>query len=52
MKPVAAYDVHEVMDKRRSGGFGLHIIRRSMDSVEYHPDALEGNRLVMVKKLH
>lgn len=52
MKPPADYDVHEVMNKRRSGGFGLHIIRRSMDSVEYRPDAVNGNRLIMVKKLH
>jgi anti-sigma regulatory factor (Ser/Thr protein kinase) len=52
MKPPAAYDVQEVMNKRRSGGFGLHIIRRSMDSVDYHADAINGNCLVMVKKLH
>ncbi|MCI0691694.1 ATP-binding protein [candidate division KSB1 bacterium] len=51
MKPPTAYDVQEVMDKRRSGGFGLHIIRRSMDSVEYHPDLVNGNRLIMVKHL-
>jgi anti-sigma regulatory factor (Ser/Thr protein kinase) len=52
MKPPTDYDVQDVMNKRRSGGFGLHIIRRAMDSVEYHPDAVNGNRLVMVKKLH
>ncbi|MGH7453321.1 MAG: ATP-binding protein [bacterium] len=52
MKPPTAYDVQEVMDKRRSGGFGLHIIRRSMDNVEYHPDVINGNRLIMIKKLH
>ncbi|MDZ7314379.1 MAG: ATP-binding protein [candidate division KSB1 bacterium] len=51
MQPPKAYDVQEVMDERRSGGFGLHIIRRSMDSIEYHPDALNGNRFVMVKRL-
>jgi anti-sigma regulatory factor (Ser/Thr protein kinase) len=51
MKPPTAYDVQEVIDKRRSGGFGMHIIRRSMDSIEYHPDAIAGNRLVLVKKL-
>jgi serine/threonine-protein kinase RsbW len=52
MKPPTAYDVQEVMDKRRSGGFGLHIIRRSMDNVEYHPDLVNGNRLLMIKKLY
>jgi anti-sigma regulatory factor (Ser/Thr protein kinase) len=51
MKPAKDYDVHEVIDERRSGGFGLHIIRRAMDSVEYLPDAVNGNRLVMVKRL-
>lgn len=51
MKPPKDYDVQEVMDLRRSGGFGLHIIRRAMDSVEYLPDAINGNRLVMIKRL-
>jgi anti-sigma regulatory factor (Ser/Thr protein kinase) len=51
MKPPKDYDVHEVIDERRSGGFGLHIIRRAMDSVEYLPDTVNGNRLVMVKRL-
>jgi anti-sigma regulatory factor (Ser/Thr protein kinase) len=51
MKPPKDYDVNEVIDERRSGGFGLHIIRRAMDSVEYLPDSVNGNRLVMVKKL-
>lgn len=51
MKPSKDYDVHEVIDERRSGGFGLHIIRRSMDNVEYHPDLVNGNRLIMVKHL-
>ena len=52
MKPPKDYDVQEVMAERRSGGFGLHIIRRAMDSVEYIPDTIHGNRLVMVKRLH
>jgi len=51
MKPPKDYDVHEVIDERRSGGFGLHIIRRAMDSVEYLPDTVNGNRLVMIKRL-
>jgi len=51
MKPSKDYDVQEVMAERRSGGFGLHIIRRAMDSVEYIPDAINGNRLVMIKQL-
>jgi len=52
MKPPKDYDVNEVIDERRSGGFGLHIIRRAMDSVEYLPDVVNGNRLVMIKRLN
>jgi anti-sigma regulatory factor (Ser/Thr protein kinase)/anti-anti-sigma regulatory factor len=51
MKPPKPYDVNEVIDKRRSGGFGMHIITRAMDKVEYHPHAINGNRLIMVKHL-
>lgn len=51
MKPPKDYDVQEVIDTRRSGGFGLHIIRRAMDGVEYIPDTINGNRLVMMKRL-
>jgi anti-sigma regulatory factor (Ser/Thr protein kinase) len=51
MKPPEPYDVEEVMDERRSGGFGMHIIRRAMDQVEYHADPINGNRLVMLKRL-
>lgn len=51
MKPPKPYDVEEVMDERRSGGFGMHIIRRAMDQVEYHADPINGNRLVMLKRL-
>lgn len=45
------YDVQSAMDKAQTGGFGLYIIRRSMDEIEYHPDEESGNRLVMVKYL-
>jgi len=45
------YDVHEAMDHRRTGGFGLFIIQRSMDHLEYSADPVQGNRLTMVKNL-
>lgn len=45
------YDVQDAMEKRRTGGFGLHIIRRSMDDIDYKADANIGNRLTMIKKL-
>ncbi len=45
------YDVQSAMDKAQTGGFGLYIIRRSMDEIEYYPDETEGNRLIMIKYL-
>lgn len=45
------YDVLAAMDHRQTGGFGLYIIRRSMDEVEYNADKLRGNRLKLVKYL-
>lgn len=45
------YDVEDAIEKRRTGGFGLHIIRRSMDSVDYQADPASGNRLTLTKKL-
>jgi serine/threonine-protein kinase RsbW len=45
------YSVEEAMQNRRTGGFGLHIIRRATDEVEYKSDPATGNRLTMVKRL-
>ncbi len=45
------YDVQNAMNKAQTGGFGLYIIRRSMDEIEYHPDEEQGNRLIMIKYL-
>lgn len=45
------YDVKNAMDKAQTGGFGLYIIRRSMDEIEYYPDEKRGNRLIMIKYL-
>lgn len=45
------YDVQSAMNKAQTGGFGLYIIRRSMDEIEYHPDEEQGNRLIMIKYL-
>ncbi len=46
------YDVLSAMDSRKTGGFGLYIIRRSMDEVEYIPDKVKGNRLILTKYLN
>ena len=48
---VDSYDVFAAADNRKTGGFGLHIIRRSMDEMRYQADPVLGNKLVMVKYL-
>lgn len=45
------YDVVSAMDGRQTGGFGLYIIRRSMDELDYTPSSTTGNLLTLVKYL-
>jgi len=45
------YNVVDAYDSRQTGGFGLHIIKRSMDEVSYSPDPLNGNQLTLIKFL-
>ncbi len=45
------YDVQEAVEARRTGGFGMHIIKRAVDHVDYYPDMVKGNRLVLMKNL-
>ncbi len=45
------FDVIAAAAARRTGGMGLHIIRRSMDEVSYIQDAEKGNQLIMIKYL-
>jgi serine/threonine-protein kinase RsbW len=47
--PTRPYDVEQAVKDRRTGGFGLHIIRRSVDEISYRSDPDEGNRLILVK---
>jgi len=47
-----SYDVFSAMDGRQTGGFGLYIIRRSMDELEYQANEADGNTLRMVKYLN
>jgi serine/threonine-protein kinase RsbW len=49
--PDRDYDAEEAVEERRTGGFGLHIIRRSMDDVIYETHPKWGNRLILVKKI-
>jgi anti-sigma regulatory factor (Ser/Thr protein kinase) len=37
-------------ERRPTSGLGWNLIQRTMDSVEYRPDATHGNRLVLVKR--
>jgi len=46
-----SFDVIEAASKRKTGGMGLHIIRRSMDNVSYDSDPVMGNRLIMKKNI-
>ncbi|MEP7083098.1 MAG: ATP-binding protein [Betaproteobacteria bacterium] len=43
-------DADSLLGDHAPGGFGLHIIYRTMDDVAYHTDE-EGNHLSLVKKL-
>ncbi|MBN1479726.1 ATP-binding protein [candidate division KSB1 bacterium] len=45
------FNVTEAVSHRKTGGMGLHIIRRAMDEVDYQADRLNGNKLVMKKYL-
>lgn len=49
--PSKSYDVEQAVKDRRTGGFGLHIIRRSVDEINYLSDPEQGNRLILVKYL-
>lgn len=46
-----SYDVEQAVKDRRTGGFGLHIIRRSVDEIRYLSDPKAGNRLILTKYL-
>ena len=48
---IKPYDVEKAVEDRRTGGFGLHIIHRSMDEVRYYAGGPHGNLLQMVKYL-
>ncbi|MBD3291121.1 hypothetical protein GF337_20105, partial [candidate division KSB1 bacterium] len=50
--PNKKYDVRQAVMDRKTGGFGLHIIKRSVDDVFYKTDTEKGNRLILVKYLN
>ncbi|MCU0645964.1 MAG: hypothetical protein MUC94_17110, partial [bacterium] len=51
-KYVDVYDVEQAVKDRRKGGFGLHIIRRSVEMINYISDPRHGNRLILVKAIN
>ena len=46
-----SYDVEQAMQDRRTGGFGIYIIKRSMDDVSYKTDPINGNQLILKKNI-
>ena len=45
------YDVRSAIEEKRDGGFGLYIIRRSVDRIEYESDPVKGNTLRLIKRI-
>ncbi len=48
---IAPADTTSDWRERPIGGLGWHLIRRSVDDVDYRPDPSRGNRLTLVKRL-
>ncbi|GBE27538.1 serine-protein kinase RsbW [bacterium BMS3Bbin03] len=48
-KHAEPYSADKAVEQKQTGGFGLYIIKRSMDSVVYESDPVWGNKLTMVK---
>jgi serine/threonine-protein kinase RsbW len=49
--PAKEYNVEQAVKDRKTGGFGLHIIQRSVDDIKYESDSEKGNRLILIKNL-
>jgi anti-sigma regulatory factor (Ser/Thr protein kinase) len=47
---VSAPDLSAGWEDRAVGGLGWHLIRRSVDEVDYGPNPGGGNRLTLVKR--
>jgi serine/threonine-protein kinase RsbW len=46
-----SYDVKAAFEEKRQGGFGLYIIKRSVDEIKYEKGEDGRNRLTLVKKI-
>lgn len=49
--PDQEFDVEVAAKARKTGGMGMHIIRKSMDVVKYESDPVIGNKMIMIKFL-
>lgn len=49
--PDRQYDVEMAVKDRKTGGFGLHIIKRTVDAIDYVADNESGNTLILLKYL-
>ncbi len=49
--PTRDYNVEQAVKERKTGGFGLHIIKRTVDEIYYLSDQKIGNRLILIKKI-
>ncbi len=50
-KQMEPYSAHEAVERKQTGGFGLYIMKRSMDEVTYESDSVWGNKLTMTKRI-
>ncbi len=50
-KQMEPYSADEAVERKQTGGFGLYIMKRSMDEVTYESDPVWGNKLTMVKNI-
>lgn len=48
-KDAAAPDLDSDWERRRIGGLGWHLIRRSVDAMDYDTNREDGNRLTLIK---
>jgi len=50
-KKMEPYSAHKAVERKQTGGFGLYIMKRSMDEITYESDPVWGNKLTMVKRI-
>jgi len=51
-EPYREYSAEMAVKERKTGGFGLHIIKQTVDEIYYLADKQVGNRLILIKEKH